>query len=218
MGVMAKEVKRRPYDGATRQARSLATRRRVLASAREVMVERGYAGTTVAAIAERAGVNSDTVYALVGRKPVILREIIEHAISGTDETVVAEERDYVRAMLAEPDPKKKLALYAKAIRVIQVRLAPLFMALRNAATTEPEAHVVWQQISDRRAANMRKLALDLRRAGGLREGVTLGEAADVLWTTNSSEFYVMLTAERGWSPIRYERWLAATWQRLLLPD
>jgi AcrR family transcriptional regulator len=218
MGVMAKEVKRRPYDGANRQARSQATRKRVLAAAREVMVERGYPGTTVAVIAEQAGVNSDTVYALVGRKPVILRELIEHAISGTDETVVAEERDYVRAMQAEPDPRKKLALYARAIRLIQARLAPLFMALRHAATTEPEADAVWQQISDRRAANMRKLALDLRRAGGLREGMGIGEAADVLWATNSSELYVMLTDERGWSPARYERWLAATWQRLLLPD
>jgi AcrR family transcriptional regulator len=218
MGVMPKEVKRRPYDGANRQARSLATRRRVLAAAREVMVEHGYVGTTVAAIAERADVNNDTVYTLVGRKPVILRELIEQAISGTDEAVVAEERDYVRAMLAEPDPKKKLVLYAKAIRLIQGRLAPLFMALRDAANTEPEAHAVWQEISDRRAANMRKFALDLRRAGGLREGTGIAEAADVLWATNSSELYVMLTDERGWSPARYERWLAATWQRLLLPD
>jgi AcrR family transcriptional regulator len=218
MGAMAKEVKRRPYDGTNRHARSLATGRRVLAAAREVMVERGYAGTTVAAIAERADVNSDTVYTLVGRKPVILRALIEHAISGTDETVVAEERDYVRAMLAEPDPNQKLFLYAKAIRLIQGRLAPLFMALRDAANTEPEAYAVWQEISDRRAANMRRFALDLRRAGGLREGVGIGEAADVLWATNSSELYVMLTDGRGWSPARYERWLAATWQRLLLPD
>jgi hypothetical protein len=65
---------------------------------------------------------------------------------------------------------------------------------------------------------MRKLAQDLRRAGGLREGLTVGEASDVLWATNSSELYVMLTAERGWSSSRYEGWLAATWQRLLLPD
>ncbi len=44
------------------------------------------------------------------------------------------------------------------------------------------------------------------------------EAADVIWATNSSELYVLLTVERGWPADRYERWLADTWCRLLLPD
>lgn len=35
--------------------------------------------------------------------------------------------------------------------------------------------------------------------------------------TNSSELHVLLAVERGWSPDRYERWLADTWCRLLLP-
>jgi hypothetical protein len=64
---------------------------------------------------------------------------------------------------------------------------------------------------------MRKLARDLAQAGGLRAGVSIDEAADTIWATNSSELYVLLTAERGWSPDRYQRWLAETWVRLLLP-
>ncbi|HXN60121.1 MAG TPA: hypothetical protein VN886_06670 [Acidimicrobiales bacterium] len=46
--------------------------------------------------------------------------------------------------------------------------------------------------------------------------LTISEAADVLWATNSSELYVLMTAGRGWSVDRHERWLAATWARLLL--
>jgi hypothetical protein len=49
-----------------------------------------------------------------------------------------------------------------------------------------------------------------------RMTLTISEAADVLWATNSSELYVLMTAERGWSVDRYERWLAATWARRLL--
>ena len=64
---------------------------------------------------------------------------------------------------------------------------------------------------------MRKLAMELRGAGGLREGLTINQAADVLWATNSSELYVLLTVERAWSATRYERWLAEAWHRLLLP-
>ncbi len=70
------------------------------------MVERGYRATTVTAVVATADVHVDTVYALVGRKPVLLRELIEQALSGTDCAVVAEERDYVRAIRGklEPDP------------------------------------------------------------------------------------------------------------------
>jgi len=209
-------VKGRRYDATGRQAGSHETRQRILSAARSAMVEHGYHGATVARIAQDAGVNVDTVYALVGRKPVILHELIEQAISGTNEAVPAPERDYVMAIRAEPDPARKLAIYAAAMRSIMQRLAPLFMALRDASSTDSEASAVWHQISERRAGNMRLLAEDLRQAGGLR--LSARDTADVLWLSNSAEVFTMLTVERGWSPARYERWLTDTWQRLLLPD
>ena len=149
---------------------------------------------------------------------MLLRELIEQALSGTDAPVAAEDREYVKAVGAEPDPARKLAIYARAVREIQARIAPLLLALRDASATEPDAAEIWREISDRRAANMRKLAQDLEAAGGLRAGLSIDEAADVIWATNSSELFVLLTVERGWPPDRYERWLADTWCRLLLPD
>ncbi len=212
-----KEVKSRAYDNASRHAQSGETRQRIIEVARALIVERGYRGATVAEIARRAEVHVDTVYALVGRKPVLLRELIESALSGTDRAVAAEERDYVKAIAAEADPSRKLTIYASAMREIQVRMAPLYLALRDASATEPEARRVWQEISDRRAVNMRKLARDLRAAGGLRADLSIDKAADMIWATNSSELYVLLTTERGWSPDDYETWLADSWCRLLLP-
>jgi AcrR family transcriptional regulator len=217
MAPVPRSVKRSAYDNAARKAKSLETRQRILSAARALMLERGYRASTISEIARRAGVHVDTVYELIGRKPVLLRELIEQAISGTDRAVIAEDRDYVQAMLAEPDPGRKLAIYAHAMRKIQGRMAPLFLALRDAASTEPEAREVWQEISSRRAANMRKLARDLRDVGGLRPGLSVEEAADVIWATNSSELYVLLTAERKWTADHYENWLADTWRRLLLP-
>ncbi len=215
---MPRKVKSRDYDNAARRAQSEETRQRIIETARALMVERGYRATTIADIARTAGVHVDTVYELVGRKPLLLRELIEQALSGIQGPVAAEERGYVKAMQAEPDPARKLAIYASAVRNIQGRMAPLFMALRDASATEPEARAVWQAVSDRRAANMRKLADELRTAGGLRAGLSIDEAADVIWATNSAELYVLLTVERGWPPDRYERWLADTWCRLLLPS
>jgi AcrR family transcriptional regulator len=210
------DVKRRGYDATGRRNRSAETRQRILKVARDLMLADGYRATTISAIAAEAGVNIDTVYELVGRKPVLLRELIEQAISGADHAIAAEQRDYVQAIKAEPDPARKLAIYAGAIRRIQERMAPLVLAVRDAASTEPEAEAVWQEISERRATNMRLLIRDIRDAGGLRAGLSVNEAADVVWALNSSELYLLLTTERGWSPRRFERWLSDAWCRLLL--
>ena len=217
MGHVAEEVKtRRSYDGTKRRARSVETRQRILDAARALLLELGYRATTIAAIATQAEVSVDTVYELVGRKPIVLRELIEQAISGSDQAVVADDRDYVRAMQATRDPVEKLAIYARAVRQIQARMAPLHLALRDASSTEPEAEEVWREISERRAANMRRLVQDLKSTGRLRPDMSINDAADVVWATNSPELYVMLTVERGWPPQRYERWLADSWCRLLL--
>src|SRR6478735_5140819 len=144
----------RPYASEIRRRRSAETRRRILDRARDLVVERGYAGTTVAEVARRAGVHVDTVYALVGRKPVILHELVENAISGSDHAVDPLERDYVQAMRAEPDAGRKLDLYAGAMSRIHERLAPLFLALRDASRADPEAGRIWSAISERRALNM----------------------------------------------------------------
>src|SRR5215475_10904619 len=86
---------RKPYHSPRRAEQAVATRRAVLDAARELFIEQGYAVTTVADIARRARVAVDTVYATVGRKPALLREVLETAISGSDQAVPAGQRDYV---------------------------------------------------------------------------------------------------------------------------
>jgi AcrR family transcriptional regulator len=211
---MASAVKR-SYDNEGRQARSQETRQRILNVAYDLLMAKGYRATTVAEIARRAGAHVDTLYALVGRKPEILRELIELAISGSDRPLDPEEREYVQRMQAEPDPVRRLAIYASAMRAIQSRMAPLFLALRDASSTEPEAEQVWLQISERRAANMRRLVAGLGD-NVLRAGLSLDDAADIIWATASSEMFVLMTSERGWTLDRYQQWLHDTWCRLLL--
>jgi AcrR family transcriptional regulator len=209
---------RRRYHAPARAARAAATRHAVLAAARDLFTEVGYAGTTVAAVAARAGVAVDTVYAAVGRKPVLLRELVETAISGTDRAVPAQERDYVRRLRAAPTAREKLAVYAAAVAVIQERLAPIFRALRTAAVSEPDCAALWTEIGERRAANMRRLAADLRATGELRADLDDAEVADVIWSMNAAEYWALLVVERGWSPQRFATWLADAWIRLLLAD
>lgn len=215
---MSDPVKTRTYHSPARQAAAQRTRHTILDAATRLFVSGGYSATTMAAIADEASVALDTVYASVGAKPVLFRLLIESAISGEDDPVPALERDYVRAIRAEPDPRRKLALYAQAIRRIQERLAPLFSVLREAAPADADLGAVWNEIGERRARNMRLLAAELAETGKLRPDLSVEEAADILWTMNSSEFYVLLVQERKWAPDRFERWLADSWARLLLRD
>ncbi len=207
---------KRGYESEQRRAQSEATRQRILVTARALVVERGYRGTTIAELARRADVHVDTIYELVGRKPLILRELVERAISGTDRPLDPLERDYVQQITAEPDAGRKLDLYAAAMRRILARLAPLFLALRDASATDPEAAKVWSQISERRAANMRLLAADLLATGQLRDGLSVDEVADTIWATNSPDLHRLLVEDRGWSPEHYQEWLANSWRRLFL--
>ena len=206
----------RPYASARRAAAAQRTRRAILEAATRLFIERGYLSTTIADVAAQAGVAVDTIYAVVGRKPILFRLLIETAISGTDAPIAADQRDYVTAIRAEPDAGRKLALYAQAMRAIHARLAPLLRVLQVAAPTDPELAAVWREIAERRASNMRALAAELEGTGSLREEVSRDEAADVIWATNSAELYLLLVDERGWDPDDYARWLADAWQRLLL--
>jgi AcrR family transcriptional regulator len=214
MFLMSAPVKRR-YDATRRRQSAARTRAAILDAARELFTERGYAATPMAAIAERAGVALDTVYASVGRKPALARLLIETAISGGDQAVPAEQRDYVRAVRAAPDAETKIAVYAAAVAAIAPRMAPVLAIIQQAARTEPELAALWDQVAERRAANMRLFVADLAAVTPLR--LALGDAADIIWATNAAELYQMLVRQRGWSPERYEQFLADTWRRLLLP-
>jgi AcrR family transcriptional regulator len=213
MGPVQPPVKRR-YDASRRQQAAARTRKAILDAALRLFAERGYTATPMTAIAEEAGVALDTVYASVGRKPQLVRFLIETAISGTGEAVPADQRDYVRAIQSAPDAETKIALYASAMRMIAGRLAPVLGILQQAAPAEPELAALWHEIAERRAANMRRFVADLAAVGTLR--VDLEEAADIVWATNAPEFYLLLAGQRGWSPERYEHFLADAWRRLLL--
>jgi len=211
---MPAPVKRR-YDATRRRQAAARTRTAILDAARDLFTERGYTATPMTAIAERAGVALDTVYASVGRKPELARLLIETAISGTDQAIPAEQRDYVRAIQAAPDAETKIALYAAAITAIAPRLAVVLAIIQQAAHAEPDLAALWDQIAERRAANMRRFVADLATVTSLR--LDPGDAADIVWATNAAELYQLLVGQRGWSPQRYERFLADTWRRLLLP-
>jgi AcrR family transcriptional regulator len=214
--VKAQPAGKRSYHSPRRVEQAAATRRAVLTAARELFISQGYTATTIADIATSARVAADTIYATVGRKPALLRELVETAISGTGQAVPADERDYVIRIAAATTAADKIIIYAHAITAIQQRMAPVFLALRDAAATDPDCAGLWAEIAQRRATNMRRFAADLRSTGELRDDLTDDQVADIIWSMNAAEYWDLLVREREWTPTQFANWLTDAWTRLLL--
>ena len=208
-------VKTRSYRSPQRRERAAATRLSVLAAARDLFQAKGYAATTVADVARRAGVSVDTVYASVGRKPELVLSVIDTMLAGTEDPLPAEQRDYVLAIGSEPTAVGKIEIYAAAVARLIPPTAPLQEALRKAGDTDAVCAATWLRLVTRRAANMLLFAADLRSTGDLRADLTDQEVADIVWSTNAAEYWLLL-AQRGWTPARYQGLLVDVWSRTLL--
>jgi hypothetical protein len=88
---------------------------------------------------------------------------------------------------------------------------------RTAAGVDPEAAALVERLQSDRRAGHTDVARALAEWGALADGVTEDEARDVLLTMTAPEVHRILTLQRGWSPDRYERWLARSLRALLLP-
>ncbi|CAI9407789.1 TetR/AcrR family transcriptional regulator [Nocardioides sp. T2.26MG-1] len=212
---MPDPVKPRRYVSPARRDQAASTRRAVLAAARVLFTTQGYAATSVADVARRAGISVDTVYASVGRKPQLLLAVHDMVLGSADEPVPAEERDYVRRIRAAPTAQEKIRQYAEALAGLLPQVVPLDLALREAGTRESECLKVRESIGRRRRANMRLFAADLRATGRLRPDLTDEQVADLVWSMNSPDYFRLL-ADAGYTPEQYAELVADVWTRTLL--
>lgn len=217
MALVSDEVKtRRRYESALRREQSSLTRVRIVEAATRLFTTDGYAAVSVGRIAADAGVAVDTLYALVGRKPALLREVVEVAISGAPGAVAADDRDYVRRVRAAPTAGEKLRIYAESIAEMSPRTGPVFMALRDAARLDADCLALDREIAERRAANMLRFAADLRATGQVRADLPDRFVADVVWATAGPQHYSELADGRGWTAAEFGDYLVETWSRLFL--
>jgi AcrR family transcriptional regulator len=197
---------KRPYSSARRQAQARETRRSILDAALELFVANGYAATSIQAIAERAAVAVQTVYAVFGTKRELLRQLIESTITGDDEPLPITERPEAHSVAAEPDPRRRAELDAALSRAITVRVAPIVRVAEEAAASDPELAAMMKAVKAARQHEVIASAKMLAGPDGLR--VSQDEAAATLYVLYSPHVASMLMGDYGWSPQRYENWLA----------
>src|SRR5205823_14628627 len=76
------EIKRRPYRSLVRQRQAGDTRRRIVEATRQLLQREGYAGMTIEAIAQRAEVSAQSVYAIFTSKTGILIALLDKSTFG----------------------------------------------------------------------------------------------------------------------------------------
>jgi len=203
---------KRPYHSLARQRQAEETRRRILAATRELFATRGYAGTTLEAIAEIAEVSPKTVSAVFGSKRAILAELIN------PDAFSAQVQQLLDELRATPEPSQRLLLVAQITRRAYEPLVSELELLRTAGAVAPELADLARQIETRRRENQSRLIAYLHECQALRHDLPLEEATDALWALTSYELYRMLVVEQHWPPKRYETWLAQLLiQHLLQP-
>jgi AcrR family transcriptional regulator len=211
---MAGTVKKRAYDSPRRREQADATRAAILDAALKLFQQQGYGATSVAAIAEEAGVALKTVYAVFGTKRGVLIALRSRLVRGSDDPVPVAEREWFRAVLDEPNPRKRLSMFAQAATVLKGRAGPIFEIIRHAAPTDPEIGAMWNEFMRDFYENQR-LVIERFATDGILK-VDVDRATDILWTINHPAVYHLLVAERGWSADAYQRWLEESLSQQLL--
>jgi AcrR family transcriptional regulator len=212
---MAPTVKRE-YRSELRTAQAVETRRRIVASAAQLFVERGYGATTVDAVAEAAGVSRKTVFTAVGSKLDLLTTAVDWAVAGDDEPVPVAGRAHMRHLLQQRDPGVLLTGLARSITAIGTRVAPLYGAIEVAAGMDPAARAVVEQSHSRRLDDARKIVDRLRDLDALTGDLAYDEAVDLVWLALDPALFDRLVRMRGWTAARFEEWLADDLCRRLL--
>ncbi|HEY6029260.1 MAG TPA: helix-turn-helix domain-containing protein [Gaiellaceae bacterium] len=204
---------KRPYRSERRREQAAQTRERVLDAADALFRERGWEGTSIAAIAESAGVSQETVYARFGSKRALLGELMQRAVRGTDPRPVPEQSG-PRALVEAADAGELLRLFAADISVRIERAAPLMAVVAAAARSEPELAELYARLHEDRHSNLKVLVDALAAKAPLR--VSAAEALDTVFALTSPELNQLLVGRRGWSSRRYRDWLAESLEALLL--
>ena len=201
---------KRAYDGSRRREQARARRLAVVQAARELFETGGFRQTTIAAIAKRAGVSSESIYKTFGTKAALAKAVFDLELAGDDEPVPIAERPAVQAIRDEPDVRRKITLFAEGLAQRQARSAAVQILIRDGRHVDDSLAPVWTALQREGLTGMTALGRHLLDTGKLREGLTIEQVRDVLWNYLAIDAYERLVLIQGWSQQRYSNWLAHT--------
>jgi len=201
---------KRAYDGSRRREQARARRLAVVQAARELFEVGGFRQTTIAAVAKRAGVSSESIYKTFGTKAALAKAVFDLDLAGDDEPVPIAERPAIQAIRDEPDVRRKITMFAEGLAQRHARSAAVQILIRDGRHVDDSLAPVWAALQREGLTGMTALGRHLLDTGQLREGLTIEQVRDILWNYLAIDAYERLVLIQEWSQQRYSNWLAHT--------
>jgi AcrR family transcriptional regulator len=202
---------KRPYDARRRRERAIeerqATRGRVVEAARDLFLSRGYVATTMAEIAREAGVALQSVYTAGQSKADLLHLVIDLAVAGDQRDVMLVDRPELRAVATESDPVRQVQMFASLIAATMERLAPVWIAYREAAAVDPKAASNLVAAHHRRRETFGTM---IRMIPEQHLRHPYEQSADTMWTIGSIDVALLQRTILDWDAPRCADWLSDT--------
>ena len=190
------------------------TEERILRAAARLFVRHGYQGTTLAQIADAAGVSHRTVYVRFGTKPELLKRVTDVALVGDTKRIDVAHRDWFQTALTARTLDERISALADGTADLMHRTADLFEVVLQAQATEPLLAEAFQAGRTAVRDNTRAFVEAAVTDDLLRKG------ADADWLTETAtvvlhaETCLLLGRTRQWRNEDYRDWLRVTLQRL----
>jgi AcrR family transcriptional regulator len=207
----------RTYRSEIRAEQVRLTRKRINEAARELFLKKGFVETTISAVAQRARVSAETIYAAYRSKPGLLGAVIRAAVTRGEEPEDPLERGWVREVLALPELQARLEAFAAHTAETLRLTGPLYAVIRDAGMGNPELRELDRELRDLRYDDQMKIMKAAVKGGGLAAGISASEAAETFSALASPELHHLLIDGRGWSEEQYAGWLKGTLKATLLP-
>ena len=210
---------KRPYDAKRRRERAeqerLATRERVVAAAQQLFLERGYIATTMNDIAKAAGVALQSVYTAGRSKADLLHLVTDRVVAGDAQDVMLVERPEILAIGEAPTAERGVEILAGLIAATMERLAPVWIAYREAAAVDPKAAENLAAAHRRRRKTFQGM-IEMLPEARLRR--SYDDSAATTWAIGSVDVFLLLRNVLGWSSEQYADWLRQTLTDQLLTE
>ena len=198
---------RRNYRSAVRAEHARQTREKMLASAKRLFEQRGWAGTTIALVAERAEVSPKTVEVVFGTKAALLRETVDYAIRGDSGRRPMPQRSQVAEMEEASDAETMLQLHAAHLRRVNARSAAIDATVEQAASTDRLVAALWRRMNHNRRFAVDWATTTLMSKPGVRADIGAADVRATFWVALDWGTYRTLTRYAGLSPAGFEDWL-----------
>ncbi|MCP2328954.1 AcrR family transcriptional regulator [Hamadaea flava] len=191
-----------------RQMQAAQTRRDIILAATQLFTERGYARTSVADIAARAGVSVQTIYSSVGQKAQLITAMLDEIDS------IAGIPELARQAAQATDAREIVGFQARITRQLNERCRDILAGVRSASAVDPDLAAAYAAGNARHVAGVRLTVERLAAVGALALGVD--QAVATVSVLTSIDVYTQLTTDHGLSFDDCEAWVRTTLETVLL--